>query len=449
MKENTTRRSRVPLLLPVRTKVAPWQTIKTWFQQLWQRWHTPLLRVQPPLQPGRHKPFPQRPHQQRRQAVFDALDAAPVGLTRRQLIAHVRAVTGLGCSEKLITQWRRERKGEGATRGQEADNATGRRWRGVQLRLFLVCLVLGATLKPWHPVASVAAQEITISPAPSVSPTIANPPSLTAPSSMPRLLRIKLTLHNPRELRIKAGDEVKAGDVLSEQRQARQRLLVQKCTLETVVRHLHMQQQLTAESLQQLHALGLDLPPTTFAAEQAAIQRAEAEAIAVQRAVEIQRQKVKVVGDWWSVAGNGFPADDEPTAEAHTTTNRPPTTDHRPLITAHEIAKLTQAQERQLLAQAEIELHQAKLATAREIRVWDEQKHRVEVTRQLLNARSQQQQAAIERARLAAQLAEVDVQLAQLTEIRAPFAGTIKRIEWEDMNNETLTVVVYLSIGNR
>ena len=104
MKENTTPRSRVPFLLPMRTTFAPWQTIKAWLQRLWQRWQTPRLRVQPPLQPGRHKPFPNRPHQQRRQAVFAALEAAPVGLTRRQLIAHVRALTGIGCSEKLITQ---------------------------------------------------------------------------------------------------------------------------------------------------------------------------------------------------------------------------------------------------------------------------------------------------------------------------------------------------------
>jgi multidrug resistance efflux pump len=89
------------------------------------------------------------------------------------------------------------------------------------------------------------------------------------------------------------------------------------------------------------------------------------------------------------------------------------------------------------------------LTTAREVRAWDEQKHRVELTRQILSARSQQQQAAIEWARLTAQIAELDLQLAQLTAVRAPFAGAIKRIEWEEMNDEKLTVWVYLAVSSR
>jgi biotin carboxyl carrier protein len=459
MKENTTRRYRVPLLLPVRTKVAPWQTIKTWFHQLWQRWHTPLLRVQPPLQPGRHKPFSQRPHQARRQTVFAALDAAPAGLTRRQLIAHVRTVTGIGCSEKLITQWRQERAGDGATR-QARDAAKGRRAdavrrkRMVQLRLFLVCAVLGATLKPWHPSLQVGAQEITISPAPSASPTIANFPSQVSNPPGPRLLRIKLTLHSPRELRIKVGDEVNAGDVLSDQTNARRRLLLQKHTLESFAYHLQTQARLTAQSLQHLNSLGFHLPPASLAAEQAAITKAEAEAVAVNRAVEIQRQKIAVVGDWWPVIGKDTPSslatERHQPATSHRlpiTNSPPPITDHQSFIIEHETAKLTQAQERQALAQADIELQRAKLTTAREARAFAEQQHRVDVTRQLLNARSQQQQAEIERARLTANIAELDLQLSHLTAIRAPFTGTIKRIEWEEMNNEKLTVVVYLSVA--
>ena len=446
MKENTTRRSRVPLLLPVRTKVAPWQTIKTWFHQLWQRWHTPLLRVQPPLQPGRHKPFPHRPHQQRRQTVFAALDAAPAGLTRRQLIAHVRTVTGIGCSEKLITQWRQERSGDGAT--ARARDVV-RRKRMVQLRLFLVCAVLGATLKPWHPSLQVAAQEITISPAPSASPTISN-------SLGPRLLRIKLTINAASDLLVKPGDEVKGGQVLTNRAHERQRLLAQRRILATQVQQSKAQRTAAIASLALLAQRGATLPPLSFASEQAAITKAEAEAVTVNRAVEIQQQKVAVVGDWWSVSGENRPS--SPATERHqpatshrlpTTSSTPPITDHQSFIIAHETAQLTEAQERQALAQTDVELQRAKLTTAREARAFAEQQHRIEHTRQILSARSQQQQTAIEHARLAAQIAELDWQLAHLTAIRAPFAGTIKRIEWEDMHNETITVVVYLSLGSR
>lgn len=93
-------------------------------------------------------------------------------------------------------------------------------------------------------------------------------------------------------------------------------------------------------------------------------------------------------------------------------------------------------------------MQRAKLTASRETRAFAEQQHRIEHTRQLLSVRSQQQQAAIEFARLRAQLAELDLQLTQLVEVRAPFGGTIKRIEWEEMNDETITVVVYLSVSN-
>ncbi len=266
MKENSTRRYRVPLLLPVRTKVAPWQTIKTWFHQLWQRWHTARLRVQLPLQPGRHKPFPHRPPQQRRQAVFAALDAASVGLTHRQLITHVRAVTGIGCSEKLITQWRQERAGDGATK-QARDATKGRRRdavrhkRMVQLRLFLVCAVLGATLKPWHPSLQVAAQEITISPAPSASPTIANFPSAISNSAAPRLLRIKLTINAASDLLIKPGDEVKGGQVLTNRSHERQRLFAQRRVLATQAQQSKAQRAAAIASLALLEQRGAELSP--------------------------------------------------------------------------------------------------------------------------------------------------------------------------------------------
>jgi hypothetical protein len=407
---------RIPFLLPVRP--TRWQRIRAWWRAWWQRWHSPRIELQPPLRPARQKPFPQRPHHRRRQAVFAALATAPPDATTHELIAHVRAVTALGCSPKLIAAWKQEnRKSDGEKK----------KWLALQLRLFLLLLALGYTLSIGPRARHVGAQEIVISPAPDATPE-------TQTAHAPRLLRLKLTLHTAQELRVKAGDSVQSGDVLSDHRQARQRLLVQKRVLQTAAEHLHLQTRLTNESLRQLQSLGLALPPTTFAAERAALQRAETEAVATNRAVEIQQQKVPGVRD--QVSGASLVA-----LPRHLT----PDTWH--LIAQHETAKLTQAQDKQLLARAEMALHQARLTTAREVRAWEEQKHRVEITRQRLSIRSQQQQAEIERARLTAQMAEIELQLATLAEVRAPFAGTIKRIEWEEMNDEKLTVLVYLLVG--
>jgi hypothetical protein len=416
-------------------------------RQLWQHWRAPRLKVQPPLQPARQKPFPQRPHHRRRQAVFAALATAPPAATTQAMIAHVRAVTGLGCSPKLIAAWKRE-----CRTGEVGNGRTGegqKKWRAVQMRLFLWLLACGCGLSLGQLVRQVGAQEIIILPAPSTTPESSPLPSST---QTPRLLRIKLTLQSPQELRVKAGDKVNVGDVLSDHAQARQRLLVQRRALQMATSHLRAQMRLTNESLRQLQSLGLALPPTTFAAERAALQRAEMEAIAAHRTLATQQERLSVVRRQLSVAPLSNPTvPNEPpqTQPQLTTDNGQLTLDKLRAIQEHETAKLTQAQDQQLLARSEIELHKAKLTTAHEVRAWDAQKHRVEITRQILSARSQQQQAEMELARLTAQSAELDLQLAQLTAVRAPFAGAIKRIEWEDMQDEKLTVLVYLSMGSR
>jgi chromosome segregation ATPase len=196
------------------------------------------------------------------------------------------------------------------------------------------------------------------------------------------------------------------------------------------------QRRLTAQSLQQLQSGGADLPPITFAAEQSAITKAEAEIVVVNRAVEIQRERVTSFASLVSRDTDAFPSRN---SELET----------QNLIQAHETAQLAQAQERQTLAQSELAFQRAKLTSAREARAFAAQQHRIELTRQILSARSQQQQAESERVRLIAQIAELNLQLAHMTAVRAPFAGTIKRIEWEDMTDEKLTVWVYLAVGSR
>jgi hypothetical protein len=404
-------RPRTPFLLPVRA--TRWQGLRAWLQHLWQSWRTPRIEVQPPLQPARHKPFPQRPHHRRRLAVFAALATASPDATTHELIAHVRVVTGLGCSPKLIAAWKREKRTGEGEQGRRGEGET--KWRAVQMRLFLFLLVGAWVLSVGHLARRVGAQEIIISPAPS-----ATPDSQSLPPSAPRLLRIKLMLQSTQELRIHAGDSVNAGDVLSDHQTTRQRLRVQKRALQTATAHLRTQMRLTNASLRQLLSLGLALPPTTFAAEQAAIQRAETEAITTQRLLATQQERLSVIRGQLSVAPLSNPpvlAEDEPpqTQPQLTTDNGQLAGEKLRVIQEHETAKLTQAQDKQLLAHSEIIWQKAKLTTAREVRAWDEQKHRVELLRQRLSVRSQQQQAAIEWARLTAQHAELDLQLAQLT----------------------------------
>jgi hypothetical protein len=116
------------------------------------------------------------------------------------------------------------------------------------------------------------------------------------------------------------------------------------------------------------------------------------------------------------------------------------------LIEQHETAKLTFAQDAARQAAAEVALQKAKLTSAQEARAFAEKQHALEVAKQLLAARQQQQQVIFARSQLLTQIAVLDLQLAQLAAIRAPFAGKIRRIEYEDMHDQTLTVLVYLAV---
>jgi hypothetical protein len=350
-------------------------------------------------------------------------------LTRRQLIAHVRTVTGLGCSEKLITQWRQEQRRDGE-KEERRDRATKRRGLvGVLLFVGLnACVTTTATLAPSSP-----PPEIKISPAPSEAPSLSNLKSQISNSQGPRLLRIKLTINAASDLLVKQGDEVKAGQMLANHSHERERLFAQRRVLESQAQQIAAQLTTATESIALVEKLGAELPPISFASEQAAITKAETEAVVTTRKVEVQKQKVSGVRDQVS-------ASQQAAVPSHLT----PDTWH--LIEAHETAKLTFAQDADRQANAVVALQKAKLTAAQEARAFQEKQRALEVAKHLLTARQQQQQAVIARSQLLMQIAALDLQLAQLAEVRAPFAGKIRRIEYEDMHDQTITVLVYLSV---
>jgi hypothetical protein len=400
---------------------------------------SPDIEILPPLAAGRTKPFPQRPHHKRRQLVRQVLDAAPPGLTDRQLIELIREQTGVGCSFRTICEWRKERRSERENERQRETPTT--QTVVASLRLTVIALlfcVVSLAASSCRPPQAVAAQS------PLVNAPLAHSQSdgivITQPSEAnnsketPRLLQLKLTINAASDLLVKTDDEVKAGQALTNRSHERNRLLAQRRVLETQAQQIEAQLTTAAESLALLEQRGADLPPISFASEQAAITKAEAEAAIITRKVELQKQKLSVVSSLLS-AGSEKP-----------TENRPPATDHRQLITEHETARLTFAQDAARQAAAEVALQKAKLTSAQEARAFAEKQHALELSKQLLTARHQQQQAVIARSQLLTQIAALDLQLAQLAEVRAPFAGKIRRIEYEDMHDQTLTVLVYLAV---
>lgn len=305
---------------------------------------------------------------------------------------------------------------------------TGR--RGVMV--LWLCLGINACATTTMTVAP-PTPEITISPVPSEAPNVAHLSSQISNSQAPRLLRIKLTINAASDLLVKQGDDVKAGQALTNRSHERNRFLAQRRVLATQAQQIAAQLTTAAESLALLAQRGAALPPISFASEQAAITKAEAEAAVTARQVELQRQRIASFASLVSGEADILPA-------------RNSKLETRNLITEHETAKLTFAQDAARQSAAEVALQRAKLTSAQEARAWQEKQHALELSKQLLTARHQQQQAVLARSQLLSQIAALDLQLAQLAAVRAPFAGKIRRIEYEDMRDQTLTVLLYLSV---
>ncbi len=242
-------------------------------------------------------------------------------------------------------------------------------------------------------------------------------------SGSPRYLRVKLTINRVEDLRVKAGDKIEAGAALSDRAFERQRLMIQRRALAIAADRIGQQVTASQESIKLLTELGGELPPATFASEAAAIRRVEVDAQAAARKVALLQERRSAMS---ALVPAGFDAG---------------------MIESHEGIKLALAEDSQRQVVADVGVARAKLQTSRELRAIEEKRARVDFARQMLAARSQLQQTESARAQLAAQIAAIDAQLAQLVAVRAPFGGTVKRIEWEEMNDAAITVFVDLALN--
>jgi len=358
------------------------------------------VEILPPLGRLRPKAPPLAPHHRRAAEVRDAVATAPAGLSSRQLIGYVRERTGAGCSPKLLARLRRG----GAP-------------------LLLCALALAGCSGPGRAERTLNAVP---SPAPSPIPT---GPERAKPADHPRLVKVRLTLTSPAELRVKTGEEVAAGAALCDRAREREQLLRQRKELALSLRRLESQAAFAAESARLVADLGAAQPPPEYAAERGAILRAEAEEATAGRRLETQRRRLSTLLE-------ALPASLPDGADGGA-------------VEEHERARLALAEEVRRHSEAESALARARLWGAREARQIEERRHQAEVARQTLAARSQLQQLEAARAQLAAQLATIETQVGQLAAVRAPFAGRVERVTWEEQHDQKITVVLYLAVTSR
>jgi biotin carboxyl carrier protein len=251
-------------------------------------------------------------------------------------------------------------------------------------------------------------------------------------NDIPRTLNISLTLTSPEDLRVKSGETVQAGQVLSdrvsEKRSLQEKRELLEISLQEVSRPIPAPPEPLA--LPQMP----ELPSADFGTQEAAIKKAK---LAVEEQAAVVRSQAEVIK---SLGLAGVDGD----------------------AILHEQAKLTIAKLNQAQAEASLNSAIAALNSAKAARQYDEYRHRLEEQNRLLELQRQQisyQQShsryveqvkdqEFRKASINTQIAAIDGKLEELVAVTAPFPGTIRRIDYEAQNNNFIVAAVVLDVAD-
>jgi biotin carboxyl carrier protein len=456
------------------------------------------------------------PHWRRINQVFQSLDTAPENATYNQLIEYVKETTGVGCSRKLISKWKKQNtshkfpdhnpdgREETTTAilieptidntlstvnsfqfNEPADNFSNddslnrptllpvKAWTYLTAAGITIALV-GCELLPLqlsnnrlteniafaqtsieaarfgyessHPKA--AASELNSSLV-SSSVTAPLPPLPETPETRknrlePSSIKIELTLSNPQDLKVKPGDKVSAGQTLSNRASERNRLQAKKKQLQLSLQKLNLP---LTPIPQPRPILEISLlPPVSYAEEEAQIKLKQQKLKEAKNAIALAQKKIDSLNQLFTNSPN------KPTTEKG----------NLKLVLEHEQANLKNLETAKQSAQIQLEVEESKLTTAKENRAYIEYQRQLEQTRRAI-ALSQQhqslQQTESERqillaereysiAQIETQIQEIDYQIEQLSTVKAPYEGTIKKVKWTGQSDHNLTALVTLSVSS-
>lgn len=291
------------------------------------------------------------------------------------------------------------------------------------MKPFVLCLV-GLSYLSYGCVGQSQAQTTpTSSPLPSV---------ISGESGNKRSLDIRLTLSSPDDLQVQEGDEVKQGQILADRTRERQRLNAQRKQLEIQIQKLAQPIAGPPPARQIPEVAGL--PTASFLDEVAAVEQAQ---LKVQQAERNLTQQQRTLDLLQSMPDAQLPEETVP----------------------HETEVLQQRQQELDQAQAELQLSEAKLAQAQSDRQHEEYEHSLEMSKraiaiqqseqqrqtQLQEQQRQEQERAYQIAQLEEKMTALNAQLFELSAVRSPFNGVIRRIKYEGQNDSNLIVVLSLT----
>ena len=469
-----------------------------------------------------------KPHWRRTQQVYALLNQAPPGATYDRLIDYIRGKTGKGCSRKLISKWKKltiqDRAYPPSSPNPPSKPAPQEITPASEVLLTTEYLpvkdepmvtetqssvestletnqtepdliqnpkskiqnplterVLQVAKNTWSYVAATA---IVVGLAgggwllskdnsqPAIAQTAAVTQTAPAPRPQklePRTIKIHLTLSNPQDLKVKPGDEVTPGTVLSDRTTERQRLLAQKTQLRLSLNKLDVP---IPELIPPEPIPGLgQLPPVSYQQEEANIALKQQELDEAEKANCLQQrfapanqqEKIKLLE---TVSSEQLPV----TNDSLITDNWSLVTEQEAeyqnqsmeIILEHEKAVLKQLKAARDKAKLQLDIAKSQLLTAKERRAHAEYQQYVEETRRAIALQQQRmelerqrsiragqiQEREYSKAQIEAKIQEVDNALSQLSTVKAPYPGRLKKVKWTGQDNHNLSVELTLDVDD-
>jgi hypothetical protein len=263
--------------------------------------------------------------------------------------------------------------------------------------------------------------------APAISQT--SPPSTTQtttttqtsePSTSPRRLTVTVNVAEPADLKIKEGQKIKVGDLIADRELQRSRLSFQKQQLKISLTRLETAN-ITPPAPPTATPTVNSLPPISYLEHEAAVEKSKSAIASVSSELDLKKQEIDYL-------------------------SKLPNLDS--VILEHERAKLAELQRNHTAAVREYQLAIGKLQSAKDGRKYQEYQASVDQVRRVEESNQtrlnyQRQLAEYEQrltdrefqvTQIKTKLNEVDNAIASLAQVKAPYAGTVRRVKFLGQN---------------
>lgn len=255
-------------------------------------------------------------------------------------------------------------------------------------------------------------------------------------SSQPRLLRINLTLSDPKDLKVKQGDFLQVDAIISDREDERKRLQSQREQYLSTIKILSLEPQKPLEPLTVRKSP--ELPPQSFAEFESEVDFQRLKVDRAKELVDLQTRKIDLIGT--------LNAKDLPEG-----------------VEAHESMQLSRIKSDLAKEEAVLQLQLGKFETAkanRGLREYDAEESKLrsaleanrtqmEYQKALAEFNRSQQERQFRLADLRSKVGEVDNKLQEISTVRAQFASEIKRIRYVKQTNNQIDVELLLLVGDR